>query len=103
MNVFNESKPEYVATNLGNVIETRVYTKRQRAKSTDGLVTFAAFNPFTSTPVQYIPGKSDPTGTYNYQYDPNFGKPTNPDAYGSNVLNPNQLPRTYRFAVGLRF
>jgi hypothetical protein len=104
INVLNERNPEYVATNIGNVIETRVYTKRQRAKSTDGVVTFAAFNPFTTTPVQYIPGKSDPNGTYNYQLDPNFGRPTNSDAYGNATsLNPNQVPRTYRFAVGLRF
>jgi len=104
VNVFNEKKPEYVITNLGNVIETRVYTRRQRAKSTDGLVSFTAFNPYTTTPIQYIPGKSDPNaGPYHYQYDPNFGKPTNKDAFGSTALNPNQLPRTYRFSVGIQF
>ena len=104
VNVFNQKKPEYFSTTLGGVIETRVYTAKQRAKSTDGKVTFAAFNPFTDKPVEYIPGKSDPAaGPYNYQLDPHFGSPTNKDAYGSTALNPNQLPRTYRFSVGVRF
>jgi hypothetical protein len=44
-------------------------------------VTTKAFNPFTTAP--------DPV------LNVNFGKPTNKDAY--------QTPRTYRFAVGLRF
>jgi outer membrane receptor for ferrienterochelin and colicin len=44
-----------------------------------------AFNPFTETPVEGI----------HYRKDPNFGNPNNFQAY--------QLPRTYRFAVGLRF
>ena len=95
INAFNQQKVEFPATNVGSVVENRVYTKRQKAKSTDGLVSFAAFNPFTGTPVEYIPGVSDPKGTYNYQLDPNFGKTTNKDGY--------QLPRTYRAAVGIRF
>ena len=58
----------------------------------------APFNPFTDTP------KECPKGTAaadcaamnaNWQLDPNFGKATNKDAY--------QVPRTYRFAVGVRF
>ena len=43
------------------------------------------WNPFTDTPVE---------GT-NYTLASNFGQPTNKDAF--------QTPRTYRFAVGLRF
>ena len=106
VNVFNEQKPEYVATAVGNVINTTVYTRRQRATTTDGKAALVAFNPYTTTkPVEYIPGVSDPTkGPYNFQYDVNFGKPINADAYGNaSSLNPNQVPRTYRFAVGVRF
>ncbi|HEY8712555.1 MAG TPA: hypothetical protein VIM68_06755, partial [Thermoanaerobaculia bacterium] len=44
-----------------------------------------SFNPFTDTPVPGV----------NYNLSPTFGQATNKDAY--------QLPRTYRFAVGLRF
>jgi hypothetical protein len=44
-----------------------------------------AFNPFTETPVEGV----------NWKKSATFGQPTNKDAY--------QLPRTYRFAVGLRF
>ena len=43
------------------------------------------WNPLTETPV---------LGT-NYTLSPSFGRPTNKDAY--------QTPRTYRFAVGVRF
>ena len=44
-----------------------------------------AFNPRTQTPVEGV----------NYRFGANFGKPTSKDAY--------QLPRTYRFSVGLKF
>jgi hypothetical protein len=44
-----------------------------------------SFNPYTETPVLGV----------NYALSSTFGQPTNKDAY--------QLPRTYRFAVGLRF
>jgi hypothetical protein len=56
-----------------------------------------SFNPYTETPVECARNLNRATqcaGT-NYQLDPAFGTPTNKDAY--------QLPRTYRFAVGLRF
>ena len=43
------------------------------------------FNPLTTAPVEGV----------HYRLNPNFGKATNKDAY--------QLPRAYRFAVGLRF
>jgi carboxypeptidase family protein/TonB-dependent receptor-like protein len=44
-----------------------------------------AFNPFTDTPVEGV----------NWVKSPNFGKAVNPLGF--------QLPRTYRFSVGLRF
>ncbi|HEY6928931.1 MAG TPA: carboxypeptidase regulatory-like domain-containing protein [Thermoanaerobaculia bacterium] len=45
----------------------------------------APFNPFTDTPKQ----------GFNYVLSPNFGKPTSSAGY--------QTPRTFQFAVGLRF
>jgi hypothetical protein len=69
------------------VIITSVFVNRNRAS-------LAKFNPFTDKPVEGV----------NWAKDPNFGKPNNPDAYGNATsLNPDQVPRTYRFAVGLRF
>ena len=44
-----------------------------------------AFNPFNDTPVEGV----------NYRVDAAFGTPNNFQAY--------QLPRTYRFSLGLRF
>lgn len=96
LNVFNRQGVELAATSIGPVVETRVSTRRQTARSSDGLVAFQAFDPHTTTPVQYIPGKSDPgAGPYHYELDPHFGQATNKDAY--------QTPRTLRFAVGVRF
>lgn len=85
LNLFNEQGVEFTSTGVGSVVETRVYTARnsQCVQSTGGRC--AQFNPFTDTPKQGV----------NYVLDPHFGKPTRADAY--------QLPRTYRFAVGLRF
>ena len=84
LNAFNQQKVEFAATSAGSVIEQRVRTRFNGAKFPDGTPA-VAFNPFTDTPVAGV----------NYKFDTNFGKPTNKDAY--------QLPRTYRFAVGLRF
>ncbi|HEX7150616.1 MAG TPA: TonB-dependent receptor [Thermoanaerobaculia bacterium] len=78
INSFNEQGVQFASTNLGPVVEQRVYTSRNRAS-------LKPFNPRTETPV---------LGTH-YELDTNFGKATNKDAY--------QLPRTYRFAVGFRF
>lgn len=123
LNVFNEQGVEFASTNLGSVVETRVYTRGTNARTSappNGLVRgvntpwcagldhatqapgkanancnpFVQFNPFTDTPKAFKAG-DDPNGTYNYMLDPNFGSPTNKAAY--------QLPRTYRFAVGIRF
>jgi hypothetical protein len=123
VNAFNEQGIEFATTALGNVIETRVYSRGTAPRSSAGLGglvrgvdtpfcagiahdlqavgksqancnPFVQFNPFTATPVGYKKG-DNPDGTYNYMLDPTFGQPTNKDAY--------QLPRTYRFAVGIRF
>jgi hypothetical protein len=79
-------------------IDTTVFTRRQRAATSDGLASFAAFDPRTPLDQlkQYIPGTSDPAaGPYHYQIGPNFGKANSPEAY--------QQQRTYRFSVGFRF
>jgi outer membrane receptor protein involved in Fe transport len=100
VNAFNQQKVEYYfgPNRFGPVIETRVYTAQRSPRSTipagQKPTKFATFNPFTQTPIEFKPGM-DPNGTYNFMLDPTFGQPTNKDAY--------QLPRTYRFAVGIRF
>jgi hypothetical protein len=96
LNVFNRQGVEFAATSIGPVVETRVYTRRQAARSSDGLATLQPFDPHTTTPVRYVPGQSDPgAGPYHYELDPHFGQATNKEAY--------QTPRMVRFALGLRF
>jgi len=94
LNIFNRQGVEFVespTSTAGPVINKTVRT----SVNTSNLL---PFNPFTTAP------KECPQGTAladckamgaNYQRDVNFGKPTNKDSY--------QVPRTYRFAVGLRF
>ena len=90
-NVEGTSFERAASSASGGVINRTVRTSR----NTSNLL---PFNPFTDTP------KECPQTTAladckalgaNYQLDPNFGKPTNRDAY--------QLPRTYRVSVGVRF
>jgi len=76
LNIFNGHAVDNIAN--GN-IDMDVATA---ATGGDSLV---AFNPYTEVPVE---GK-------HYALDPNFGKAVTRDAY--------QQPRTYRFAVGMRF
>jgi hypothetical protein len=76
INVFNRQGIENSDSSAGAVVNRTVTV-------TGG--TLKPFNPFTDKPV---------LGT-NYTLSPTFGQPTNKDAY--------QLPRTYRFAVGLRY
>jgi outer membrane receptor protein involved in Fe transport len=76
INVFNEQGVEFVEnpnSTAGAVINRAV------------TVTSTRFNPKTETPV---------LGTH-YTLPATFGQPTNKDAY--------QMPRQYRFAVGVRF
>jgi carboxypeptidase family protein/TonB-dependent receptor-like protein len=113
VNPFNQQGVEFaIGPNvLGAVVESRVYTAKTAPRSTlkagvnrpnctgPGQKAtcsnpFYLFNPYTDTPIEYKPGM-DPNGHYNYMLDPTFGQPTNKEAY--------QLPRTYRFAVGIRF
>jgi len=67
-------------------VDKTVLTRRQTTCLQTGTSTrCTAFNPFTQTPQQGV----------NWQLGPNFGTPTSQSAY--------QLPRTYRFSVGLKF
>ncbi|MDX9735586.1 MAG: hypothetical protein RBU36_15750, partial [Thermoanaerobaculia bacterium] len=75
LNVFNQQA------------QTGVTTTIETAQNTTG---YTAFNPFTTAPVQ---GARN-TGA-NWNYSTAFGSPVSPASY--------QLPRTFRFSVGLRF
>ena len=91
INLFNQQGVEQAATNAGNVVQQRVFTNFNRSS-------LKPFNPFTDTPKECPKGTAAADCTAmgaNWQLDPNFGKATNKDAY--------QIPRTYRFAVGVRF
>jgi outer membrane receptor protein involved in Fe transport len=118
VNLFNNQGVEFASTNLGAVVESRVYTRQTGPRATLIAGTnrpncrtdapansrtapvancanpFFGFNPFTETPVEYKVGM-DPNGKYNYMLDPTFGKPTNKDAF--------QQPQTWRITFGLRF
>jgi len=95
---------QVINTTIVTATSSSCGTKLGRSLSTAGnarLVTCQPFNPFTDTPVEFIPGVSPTTGTYNFQkqYDTNgntlFGTPTSKAAY--------QTPRSYSMAVGIRF
>lgn len=81
LNVFNQQGVEDP-----DFVDRTVLTRRQTGCLQTGSSTRClAFNPFTETPQKGV----------NWQLGPNFGTPTSTSAY--------QLPRTYRFSVGLRF
>lgn len=67
-------------------IDTTVNTRRNQTG-------FLPFNPFTDTPVRGARNVTTPTA--NYDLSPTFGQPTSKNGY--------QLPRTFRFSVGVRF
>jgi Carboxypeptidase regulatory-like domain/TonB dependent receptor len=56
--------------------------------------TYATFNPFTTTPVQR-PHLDSTVKTANWDYGPNFGKPTSVNSY--------QIPRQFQITMGVRF
>ena len=87
INVFNEQGLEYPATARGNVIDQTVFVNRTNSTcpATTCPTPLVAFNPFTTAPVEGV----------HYAFGPNFGKPTNREAY--------QDPREYRVSVGVRF
>lgn len=74
LNVFDQAK-----------LVNPFFVDQQVLTATNNAARFARFNPFTETPVQGV----------HWDFGPNFGKASNRFAY--------QLPRTFRFAVGVRF
>jgi hypothetical protein len=81
LNIFNQQGVEDP-----DFVNQTVLTRRQSTCLQTGSTSRClAFDPFATTPVQ---------GT-NWQKGPIFGQPTAKEAY--------QLPRTYRFSVGVRF
>jgi len=89
LNIFNNS---HVATIVQGQLDTTVKTSRTTGAG------LTAFNPFTDTPIECPQGAAPATCTAmkaNWQKGDTFGQGVSKDAY--------QTPRTYRFAVGLRF
>jgi hypothetical protein len=78
-------------------VDTTVLTN---ASSGGGSNAFAPFNPFTTTPTQR-PNGDTTVKTANWDYGPNFGKPTSFTT--SAAQGSFQLPRTFRISVGIRF
>jgi outer membrane receptor for ferrienterochelin and colicin len=75
---FFYAEPQFGTCGTQGCIDTTVLFNRNDAR-------FAAFNPFTQTPVQGV----------HWDLGPNFGQSLDRRAY--------QLPRVYRFSVGVRF
>lgn len=87
LNLFNEKA--FYGGRLGTDSD---FTVLDRANpGTNAATAFQPFNVYTTTPVQGTPGGAG----VNYALGPNFGKAIAPQAY--------QLPRTFRFSVGVRF
>ena len=59
-----------------------------------GTGTYTTFNPLTTTPVQR-PHLDNTVKTANWDYGPNFGKPTSVNSY--------QIPRQFQVTMGVRF
>jgi len=70
-------------------VDTTVNTARN-----PGGGTYLTFNPFTTIPVQR-PHLDSTVKTANWDYGPNFGKPTSVNSY--------QIPRQFQITTGLRF
>jgi len=72
-------------------VDTTVNTALNRGASSN---TFVGFNPFTTVPVQR-PHLDTTVKTANWDYGPNFGKPTSVNSY--------QIPRQFQVTMGVRF
>ena len=87
--VFNALNGDAVITPNASV------TTRRTGGASSGLV---AFNPFTETPIECPQGAAAATCTSmgaHWQKGANFGKPVSTSSY--------QIPREYKFTLGLRF
>ncbi len=72
-----------VMNNVFNNLRVTSFNTTTLGRTND--TTLAAFNPFTTTPVEGV----------NYKKGPSFGQPVSPSSY--------QSPRDFNFSVGLRF
>jgi len=81
LNVFNEQG----VVSFDEQVLSAVDCPQTGTLSADCYHSLAPFNPFTTTPVEGV----------NYDFGPNFGKPTSESDY--------QTPRTFRFSLGIRF
>ena len=91
LNIFNEDSVNDIYLSR---MDFTVRTRRANGVAS-GLV---AFNPYTDVPKECPQNATAAECTAlgaNFQLGPNFGKAISKDAY--------QQPRTYRFAVGIRF
>lgn len=87
LNVFNEKA--FAGGRKGTDYDTTVNDRANPGSNPSSA--FQPFNPYTDTPKAGTPGQPG----VNYSLGPNFGKAIAPVAY--------QLPRTFRFSVGVRF
>lgn len=87
INVFGEQGLEYPSTARGNTIDQNVFVRRTQSSCAGNVCPngLAAFNPFTTAPVE---------GTH-YAFSPTFGQALDREAY--------QDPREYRVSLGVRF
>jgi hypothetical protein len=73
----------FVVNNVFNNSSLTGFNTTILGKANDS--TLAAFNPFTTAPVEGV----------NWKKGPSFGQPTSPNSY--------QSPRDFNFSVGFRF
>ena len=73
----------FVMNNIFNNMSIESFNTTIQGRGQD--TTMAAFNPFTTTPVEGV----------NWKKGPSFGQPTSPTSY--------QSPREYNISVGFRF
>jgi len=90
----NYELPLGALTLFGQAEIINLFNEQARILGWANVTFLKAFNPFTDVPKECPQGQEDCTG-YNYQKTPTFLEAQGPEHY--------QLPRTYRFSLGLRF
>ena len=101
LNVFNNSE---ISSIVGGQLDTNVFTSRSGKTGTNGQNAFKAFNPHNQTPIECPAGASfDTCQSMNANWQL-ASRPQDGDVFGTGLSkDAYQTPRTYRFAVGLRF
>jgi hypothetical protein len=97
----------YAVAEMLNVFNRSTVTNPNVTVAASGTsANFAAFDPFTQTPVECPQGTPVATCRANgahWQKGANFGLPASASATTEVALGSYQLPRTWRFQVGFRF